>query len=538
MFAQPPCLGYGGRTGMRETQVATRTVAALCAALLAVLISSCGGGEASPLDDALSYLPSDAPAAIAVSTDLDSGSFEDLDIALQRFGLQGGVEGALDDVLAEGDQSLSGQVKPLLGNDLVVGLLPGSEDTGPQIVAAMQVSDGGKLEDLVRSFDFEQVDEIDGAHVYGEEVSAEGSDPIESGPQLAVDGDTAIAAESAAALKAALDEHEGDGHLTEGAFNDRLADLPKAGIIRATGDLPSAIDALGIEQTSGVAWMGALKSFGLSIDVSGRTLDVDGIVSTDTVEEDSLPIAPGSDSPGLIAHRPSLGVLDQSQTMRFALDLVRASVPAATFNQIESRLERAAHGSLGALADQFGAGVLLAPTADQSASRSEVRDPAAVARALATLRAELPAVAKAATEGGQVGDALQAARALIPALPIPEGGFFPDGSKVSPVPGEPNLYVLSGPAVATFPGAPTSQFFFGLIGDVFVNAPTLAAAKEVAALKPEDLETPPGSVAFSAPVRAPDLDLEEAVGNIALTLIKGGVEASSDGLKLHATAGL
>jgi hypothetical protein len=77
-----------------------------------------------------------------------------------------------------------------------------------------------------------------------------------------------------------------------------------------------------------------------------------------------------------------------------------------------------------------------------------------------------------------------------------------------------------------------------LIGDVFVTAPTLPTAKRIAAVNPENLGTPPGSVAFSLPLRASDVDVEESVGNIVLTLVKGGVEASPDGLRLRATAGL
>jgi hypothetical protein len=531
---------------------------ATCAtAVCGVLLASCGGGgSGSPLDDALGYLPADAPAAIAVTTDLNSGSFEDLDIALQRFGLQGGVEGALDDALGEGGAPVAAQIKPLLGNDLIVGLLPGSEETGPQFVAAIQVSDGGKLEDLIRSLGLEKVDEIDGASVYGEQTSADGSDSDETAPEIAVDGDTAVAAESSAALKAALDQHGQDDRLTEEAFEDRLGDLPKDGLVRATGDLQSAVDALGAEQTSGVPWMAALKSFGVALDVNGRALTIDALVSTDSVADDSLPIAAGSESPGLIPHRVSLGNLDQAQSMRFALDLVRASVPTATFSQIQSRLERAAHGSLGALADQFGEGLLVQLPGDEVASRSAVKDRGAVARALGTLSGEVPAVAEAATEGGQVADALQAARLLIPALPIPEEGYFPQRaqpgfvprhSQVSPVPGQPDLYELAGPAPRLplrlgVPGPPSpgaaSKFYFGLIGDAFVTGPTLQAVKQAAALEPQDLGTPPGSVAFSIPLRASDFELEDAVGNIALTLIKGGVEASPDGLRLRATAGL
>ncbi len=517
------------------------------AALCGVALTACGGGSSgSSLDDALGYLPSDAPAAIAVSTDLDSGSFKDLDIALQRFGLQGGVEGALEDALgSESGVSFTNDIKPLLGNDLVVGLLPGSEETGPRVVASIQVTDGGKLEDLLNSIGLHKQNEVDGATVY-----STGSDESnEEEPEVAVDGDTAVAAESPQALRAALDQRDSDGRLTEETFDDRLGDLPDNGILRATGELSSAIDALGLEQVSGVPWIASLKSFGVTADVSGRTLTADALVSTDEVSDSAIPIAPGEASPALVQHRPALGNRDQSQTLRFALDLVRASVPAATFSQIRTRLERAAHGSLGALADQFGEGLLIELKGDETVGRSVVKDPKAVATVLSTLSSEVPQVARAATEGGEVGDALEAAHTFIPALPIPEEGFFPEGSKVTPVPGQPDLYELAGPAPRLplrlgVPGPPSpaaaDKFYFGLIGNVFVTAPTLAAAREAASSNPQRLDTPPGSLAFSVPLRTSDLDLSESGSgeDIALTTVRGGIEASASGLRLRIQAGL
>jgi hypothetical protein len=517
--------------------------------LVAAALSSCGGSSPSPLDNALGYLPADAPAAIAVSTNLDSGSFHDLDIALQRFGVQGGVEGSLEDAIGgAGGVSFSNDIKPLLGNDLVIGLLPGTTESGPRVVAVLEVTDGSKVEDLLNGVGFPKQDDIDGTHVYGPDSTDSGDEDLGAVPEIAVDGDTVVVAESMPALKAALDQRHGDGRLTEATFDDRLEGLPKDGLIRATGDLPSAVDALGAEQTSGVPWMASLRSFGLSVDIDGRTLTADGQVKTDHVDEADLPIAAGSTSPDLAPHLKSAATLDQGQSMRFALDLVRASVPTATFNQIQARLERAAHGSLGALEDEFGAGLITELPNGETVTRSEVKNPAAVARTLGTLSTQEPAAARAAVEGGAVGDALNAARILIPALPVPQDGYFPSGSKVTAVPGRPGLYELAAPPVRLpiklgVPGPLTSAasdtFYFGVIGSAFVTAPSLNGAEQAAGLRPADLGPPPGSFAFSVPLTTGDVGFGGSTAKpIKLTTLIGAVEASSDGLQLRAHAGL
>lgn len=77
----------------------------LCPLLLVLLVpalGSCDGGTDSPLGDALSYLPADAAVAVAVSSNLDSEAFSEVDAALQRFGVQGGIQRAIDESTPEG----------------------------------------------------------------------------------------------------------------------------------------------------------------------------------------------------------------------------------------------------------------------------------------------------------------------------------------------------------------------------------------------------------------------------------------------------
>lgn len=540
-----------------------RISAALVAAGGCVLVlASCGGGGAeSPLDDALGYLPADTPLAVAISTDLDSDAYQDLDLALQRFGVEGGLDAPLEDLGDYAGISFSRDVRPLLGNELVVGgeslaTALGEEGEDERVVAAIRVSDGDDARDLLGEVGLEEQDEVEGATVYGEappEEVPEGVEPesIEAtGPGIAVDGDMVIAAESRLGLEEALRQREEDDRLTEEAFLDRLGDLPSDGLVRASGDVPSALEALGVEQVSGVPWIEALQSFGMVADVSDRTLTVDAAVTGEKVSEQDLPLAAGPDSPAVLENRPSVATRDQAQTLDFALEVVKASVPQAAFEEVTGRLEKQLDGSISSLASQFGEGLVAEIEVgkgeerqleqDQSVSRTELRDPVAVSKAVGALRGEVQRLAQFAQEGGPVAEALDAARFVIPALPLPEEGFFPASSKVKPVSGEPGLYSLLAPKPSRLHrDIPRPEFVFGVVDGIFVTAPSLEAARQAANMRTVAHRGPPGSLAASAPLEASDLGLPAAPGaDVTVTTIEAGIEASTGGLRLRAEAGL
>jgi hypothetical protein len=515
-------------------------------ALCAMLLASCGGGsdsDASPLDDALGYLPADAPLAVALSTDLESDSYRNLDLALQRFGVPGGLDAALGE-LSDGGISFSGDIQPLLGNDLVIGVpsLAGAVEADEyggfnveRFTAAMRVTDAARAEDLLADIPgLERKEEIDGASVYGPEIPKGAEEYAAAGPAIAVDGDVLVLAYSNQGLEDALDQRQAADRLTEGDFSDRLGDLPDDGILRVTGDAPSFLEALGIEQTATVPWVGALRSFGLTLDVDGRTATADALVSTEPVQDGSLPIAAGAESPGLLDRRPSLATRDQSQSMGFALDVVRATLPSAAFEDITRRVEKRLGEPVSTLTSQFGEGLLAELPSGETVTRSEVRNPKVVVGALRDLDDEVLQLAEVASGGGVVEEALEPARLLMPALPVPENAYFPDGSKVKPVPGDPSLYRITSPSRFY-----RQQLVYGLLKGVFVTAPTLEAARRAAQLDPGQVDVPPGSLAFSIPLRGSDIGLSEAADvGIVLTTITGGIQASADSVRLHAEAAL
>lgn len=507
----------------------------------AAAVASCGGGgsASSPLDDALRYLPADAPLAVAIRTDVDSRSYRDLDAALKRFGVQGGLDAALEGAVSNQNLSFSRDIKPLLDNAFVIGVLPGTEGSGPRYMVAIKTKDGGRVRKLLESVpSLEKKADESGAAIYGPAVPKGAHIPEEianRGPRVAVKGDMVLASDSQLGLTDSLHQRA-KGGLTEKTFLGRLGDLPKDGVLRATGDLPAALRALGIDQTTSVPWMGALRSFGLTLNVTGRTFTGDGLISTDRVQERDLPIAPGPSSSDLPLRRQAIATRDQSQTMRFAIDVVRASVPQATFGGIERTLEKKTHVQVGTLVEQFGSGLVANLPTGETISRSDVRDPSATAGMLRSIAKDEPVIARLADAGGPVGQALQQARYLIPALPVPQNGYFPEGSKVHTVAGHPDLYVLE----SKFAGfASSGKFFFGLVDGALVSAPSLTAAQQAAKLKLSKSGAPPGSIAVSFPLRPSDVGLSADVGGgITLTTIKAAIEASPQNLRLRVRAQL
>jgi uncharacterized protein DUF3352 len=526
---------------------------AVVAAGAILAFGSCGGDSEDPLDQALGVLPANAPVAVAISTNLDSGPYEDVDAALQRFGVEGGLDGSLEQLGGGGEGiSFARDVRPLLGNDLVVGIPSSPGGLGEAasvspVVAAVRVSDGDAVRELLSDAGLEEIDQVEGTSVYGlspPEGAPEGAPP--EGPGVAVDGDLVIAAESNRGVEQALAQRGEDDRLTEALFSDRLGGLPDGGIVRAAGDVPRVLESLGIEQTVAVPWVKSLRSYGLTVNVEGRTLNLDAALSGEEVAGNDLPLDPGSRSPRVLKKRPTVATRDQAQSVEFALAVVRAAVPQTAFEEVTNRLQRNLGGGVSSLIDQFGEGLVARLPGDTTVTRSVVEDPAAVAKALEGLHDEVPLLARLGNSSSSAGQALEAARYAIPALPVPDPASFPPGSKVHDVRGMPDLYRLVAPAPKLPPGVRRVQLHvsrpelvFGLIDGVFVTAPSVKAGRDARDARPIHANLPPGALAFRIPVKASDLGISETAGvGVTVTTIEGGVEASTTGLRLRAQAGL
>ena len=122
--------------------------------LVVLALGACGGDDSgSALDSALAYLPKDTPFAVALDTDVEGDQYGAVDDLLDEFPFGDQIRG---DLLRELERSSGGvsfeeDVKPVLGNPLVVGAANAeaiTADSGDFVVAG-KAKDEGALGDLI-----------------------------------------------------------------------------------------------------------------------------------------------------------------------------------------------------------------------------------------------------------------------------------------------------------------------------------------------------------------------------------------------------
>jgi hypothetical protein len=369
---------------------------------VALALTGCGGdsGASSPLDEALGYLPEDAGFAFIADTDPDAYSdFQDL---AEKFPFASRATDFLKQALERGSIDFDEQIRPLLGNEVVIGtsdnasFLDNSDDT--PFVLALETEDADKLRELAE----------DSGDKTGEN---EGYDQYESddGTVLAIKDDVLVLSNDERTLEAALRQRGEDDRLTEDDVDPTFEDLTDEGPIRAYVNVrsllaasPQAKDALKVE------WVDHIDTFGLSADADDEQFAIDWSLRTDSegLTDDDLPIASGSEAPQVLERDEGsaevvLGLRDPSQLIDFGLAAAKVVDPAG-FAEFESG--KAAIGrQLGVDVDkdvlaQLTGNVAAVVTIDGDFGlRSELEDSAAFEDTLAKVMDGLPDFADGVT---------------------------------------------------------------------------------------------------------------------------------------------
>ena len=372
---------------------------ALLACLVALTgLASCGSDDAGgALDSSLSYLPEDAPFAVAVDTDVDGDQYKALNALFQKFPLGDAVREVVLRSLAKEATGvdLEKDVVPLLGNPFVVGaadassFLDGSDGNG--FVAAIRVSDEDKLQDLLESSEVTEKGEQSGARIYDS-----------SGAEFAVDGDNVVFAGSRKLLDEALARHDGDGALDEETFESNLEDVGDDGIAQGFVDIESLLADSGTRDALKVKWIGAIEGIGLNASVQDDSISIDFKIRTDPdgLSEEDLPIASGPEAPPIVERdgEVGIGVRDIGQIVSFVETVAQAVAPsaygdyAAAKTQIEARLDVDVEKDiLDQLSGDISASISLE---GKFGVRVAPKDPAAFERTLEKISGALPSLAE------------------------------------------------------------------------------------------------------------------------------------------------
>ena len=436
--------------------------------LSALLIAGCGGGSdsGSALDSALSYLPKDAPFAVAIDTDLEDDQYKALQALIRKFPFGEQVQDSLRRQLEQssGGVNFNDDVKPALGNPFVVGATDAasfSSDSGSaRFVAAIKAKDKDALDKLVDKTKPTKAGEESGATLYEDD-----------GTVFAVDDDMLVFADDKQQLTQALARADGDDHLDEDTFNEGLDGLPESALARVYGDLEALLKSdPGSEGARRIKWVDALRTLGATVVARNEGIDIDFRVRTGGDLSDSdLPIAPGDESPDVIKRKGEigLGIRDLAHIVRFAENAGQAVDPAGfgDYAQAKKTIDK----QLGVSLDNDLIGQL---TGDVSSTvsidgkfgvRAQLEDPQAFERTLAKVADVLPSFA----EGAGLGTV---------------GLSKPKGSQ--------DFYALAQPD--------GDAVVFGVIDDVLVVANDPAQASKLAGEQPVAVPNAKGSVVMSA----------------------------------------
>jgi hypothetical protein len=468
----------------------------------ALLVAGCGGDGGVGAGDelkALSYFPEDTAFVAVVSTDVDSDQFRNLDRVVRRQSEEG-VEAVLRDLAQEVDLSYEDDLKPLLGNELAVGIVdPGAfrDDFVTGLIVAFHAADADKLRDVLGRIELlQRSGELSGADLY----RVRGT-----GPTFALDGDVLLFAGGEQPLREALERADGDQHLGD-AFDEGLADLPGDALVRLYADAESTVAGAGVrelERLRELPWIAALRTGSATVSFNDEDVTVDFALNTDAgqVDEGDLPLATGEVAPEILQRDGEVtgGNRNQSLTTAFMFRAAELAFP-------DSRFVRDVHALEQELGIDFADEVLRqfdGPSASSVsldgqtfAARSEVSDPEGLNELLPRLAPHLPRLVTGLQGLQSEGQALLFL-------------FAPDALVLQAdrvrVTQEGDLWRATG-----LEGEGPDELWFGVLDDVFVVASTEDLARRVATEETVELEGAHGAGVLRVDLsRTPQPVLEE-----------------------------
>ena len=381
-------------------------VSVLAVAAIAVPVAGCGGGDSgdsgkNPLDNALGYVPKDTPFVAAIETDPNSAQFKNAAAIVQKFPFAGQLERQLEQGLGSGGADYQRDIKPLLGNEFVVGATnvetftdSGSGDN-EDFIAAIQVKDKEKLTAAIEREKPKELGEKDGAKLYQDDDSF-----------AAVDDDVLVVANSRRELEAGLERRGSDDRFSEDDFDKGTEGLPEDSVVRTYFDLQRLLAAdPDTADARKVKWVSALRTFGLSASVNSDRVDLDFTMRTDSgdLSDADLPLAAGDQSPEVV-ERPGqigLGLRGLDQIVKFGESAAQAVDPAqfGSYETAKRTIERQLDLELQKdVLDQLGGDISagVSPAGSSGGLVAEVKDPDQFKSTLAKVSRVLPRLASGA----------------------------------------------------------------------------------------------------------------------------------------------
>jgi hypothetical protein len=489
-----------------------RSLAALFACLAAVAVAfvapGCGSDSgSSSAGKVFAYVPANTPFAVELDTDGGDGQYKALNGIIDRFPGADTIRALIKSKLTMGVQGVDfdKDIKPLLGNPAVISatdvgsFLSPSSDAG--FVAALQVSDTGALDDLIKKTHAQKRGEVSGATVYQE-----------ADTYFGVNDDVVVLSGSRDQLEQALRRADGGDHLSSDDFEAGLSGLPKEALARVYVNVQDLLSqSEGARAARRIEWVNSLRTLGLTITAQEKSIDVDfNAVTKGDLSEEDLPL-PSGDEAAQVIQRPGeigVGLRNPSHLVSFIESALQAVSPK-TFGEFQQG-KAAIAAKLGLDIDKDVVAQLtgnLSVSFNLSgdfAARAKVKDPATFTKTVDKIAKALP----------QLGSTLGVESVR------PSGDLY--------------QVRLSG----------GSDFFFGMAGDSLVVGSDAARAHAIARAQPQSVEGAKGSLVVRADAEglarqliakiAPQFGIPDAVVPVfakPFDELRGWVTTETGGLK-------
>ena len=490
-----------------------RSLAALFACLAAVAVAfaapGCGSDSGSSgTGKVLAYVPANTPFALELDTDTSDDQYKALDSILHRFPGADTIKALIKSQLTMGVKGVDfdKDIKPLLGNPAVISatdvgsFLSPSSDAG--FVAALQVTDKGALDDLIKKTHAQKRGDVSGATVYQD------ADTF-----FAVNDDVVVLAGSQDQLEQALKRADGGDHLSSDDFEAGLSGLPKDAFARVYVNVQGLLSRSdGARAARRIEWVDSLRTLGLAVSAQSKSIDVEfnAVTKGDNLSDEDLPL-PSGDQPAQVIQRPGeigVGLRNPSHLVSFFETALQAVDPK-TFGEYQQG-KAAIAAKLGLDIDkdvvaQLTGNLSVSFTINGDfAARAEVKDPAAFSKTVDKIAKALPQL------GSTLG--IQSVR--------PSGDLY-------------SVRLSNG-----------SSFVFGMAGDSLVVGSSAARAHSIAQAQPQSVEGAKGSLVLRADAEgiarqllakiAPQFGIPDPIVPVfakPFDELRGWVTTETDGLK-------
>ena len=353
---------------------------AVLAAAFAVALGGCGGEDektASPLGEALGYLPQDVPAVAVIETDPQHEQWTQVSDLIERFAVAPQIRQQGKDRLARGPLDFDRDLRPQLGNEVVIGAF-GREGKTHRLVLALKVKDRALAE---------------------RELPAKLK---KAGLESRIDGDVLVAATTRELLDESIRRGASEDGLTEEKLDEhlgRLAEREGEPLLRMTSDLRKGVERKDArEAADALPWIGALQRFAMVGNARPDGLAVEFDVRTDNVEEADLPLAPGPAAPPVPQREGEIALATREPGRPAALiNRLRDFLPRtkAHSDALNDALDRVGVDLERDLLGQFGdVGAASFPLDKTYVARADLKDPRAFSATLAKLASGLAGAAR------------------------------------------------------------------------------------------------------------------------------------------------